>query len=189
MDDRLDDELKAYVDRWRQPVSVDPALRDRVLAEARDAGAPRGRAPIAGRLLRLAAPIAVLSAAAVVLAMAIGEHRDTTAGRSGVPSGISSAATRSEMSMVQFVIVANGASRVSLVGDFNGWDPKATPLQRASRSGGGVWAATVPLAPGLYHYTYVVDGRRWMADPVAPRSAHDDYAAPSSVLTVMRRGT
>ena len=38
---------------------------------------------------------------------------------------------------VRFAVMAAGAARVSLVGDFNGWDPDATPLRLATGSGAG----------------------------------------------------
>jgi 1,4-alpha-glucan branching enzyme len=48
----------------------------------------------------------------------------------------------------------------------------------------GVWTITIPLAPGRYHYTFVVDGTTWVADPMAPRTLEDDFGRPNSVITV-----
>jgi hypothetical protein len=42
----------------------------------------------------------------------------------------------------------------------------------------------VPLAPGRYQYAFVVDGRRFLADPSAPRATGDDFGTPTSVVTV-----
>jgi len=42
----------------------------------------------------------------------------------------------------------------------------------------------VPLAPGRYGYAFVLDGRRFVADPAAPRALGDDFGAPTSVVTV-----
>ncbi len=42
----------------------------------------------------------------------------------------------------------------------------------------------MPLAPGRYQYAFVVDGRRFVADPAAPRAVDDDFGQPSSVVTV-----
>lgn len=84
--------------------------------------------------------------------------------------------------VVQFVLVAPTASRVSLVGDFNGWDDRATPLSQASSR--GVWAVEIPLEPGRHAYAFVVNDSAWVADPAAARAPGDDFGAPSSVIVV-----
>jgi Glycogen recognition site of AMP-activated protein kinase len=82
---------------------------------------------------------------------------------------------------MNFVFVARSASSVAIVGDFNDWQEGASPLYQVTDS---VWAITIPLAPGRYHYTFVVDGTRWVADPLAPRTIEDDFGRPNSVITV-----
>jgi 1,4-alpha-glucan branching enzyme len=78
--------------------------------------------------------------------------------------------TRSEVAApsanVRFVYVAPGATSVSLVGDFNQWNPTAKPLRRL---GDGTWITDVPLPPGRYAYAFVVDGKV-VVDPAAPRA-------------------
>jgi 1,4-alpha-glucan branching enzyme len=69
-----------------------------------------------------------------------------------------------------FAAWAPNAREVSVVGDFNGWNPSATPLSRQGPS--GVWAGLVPgVGPGaLYKYSIVSpDGgaRFERADPYA----------------------
>src|SRR5262245_14742672 len=80
---------------------------------------------------------------------------------------------------VQFRLVAPDAGQVSLVGDFNRWDPVALPLRRSSD--GRTWEVEVRLRPGRYSYSFVVDGRL-ARDPAAPQEAGDDYGSPNSVL-------
>ena len=84
--------------------------------------------------------------------------------------------------MMEFVFVNSSASSVAIVGDFNDWEEGGSPLRRVSEP--GVWAITIPLAPGRYHYTFVVDGTKWVADPLAPRTLEDDFGRPNSVITV-----
>jgi 1,4-alpha-glucan branching enzyme len=79
-------------------------------------------------------------------------------------------------------LAAPASSRVSVVGDFNDWDPAATPLRPAGD--GGTWMVELHLKPGRYHYTFLIDGRRWVSDPSEPRAAESDFGAPMSVLTV-----
>jgi hypothetical protein len=81
---------------------------------------------------------------------------------------------------VQFVFVAEQAQRISLVGDFNDWDPTAT---RMTRGAGGVWYVVVPLQPGRIAYSFVVDDKVWHADPEAAVTTHD-FGRPSSVVYV-----
>jgi 1,4-alpha-glucan branching enzyme len=78
--------------------------------------------------------------------------------------------------------LAAPASRVAVVGDFNDWDPAATPLRRTDD--GAIWTVELHLKPGRYHYTFLIDGRRWAGDPAGPRAVESDFGAPVSVLTV-----
>jgi serine protease AprX len=80
---------------------------------------------------------------------------------------------------VRFSFVAPSAARVSLVGDFNRWDPIALPLRRGGD--GRTWEVEVRLPPGRYSYSFVVDGRL-ARDPAAPQDAADDYGSANSVL-------
>jgi 1,4-alpha-glucan branching enzyme len=85
---------------------------------------------------------------------------------------------------IEFALRTPADSAVVLVGDFNDWNPAATPLRRASD---GVWSVTVPLRPGRYRYTFIVDGTRWRRDPAAPPALEDDFGAPTSVITIAQR--
>jgi len=71
------------------------------------------------------------------------------------------------------------AEHVTVIGDFNDWDPTATPLTRHD----GEWSATVPLKPGRYRYAFLVDGRTLEADPAGP-TASDEFGSPASAVTV-----
>ena len=82
---------------------------------------------------------------------------------------------------VRFSLVAPSAVRVTLVGDFNGWNPAGLPMRRSSS--GETWEVEVGLPPGRYTYAFVVDGRL-ARDPAAAEAAHDDFGASSSVLLV-----
>ena len=77
---------------------------------------------------------------------------------------------------------APASSRVAVVGDFNDWDPAATPLRPTGER--GTWVVELRLKPGRYHYTFLIDGRRWERDPSEAPAAESDFGAPVSVLTV-----
>ncbi len=74
----------------------------------------------------------------------------------------------------------NSAQEVALVGDFNGWDEHATPMIR--RSNDGAWSAKVPLPPGRHVYAFVVDGRKWLVDPLAPQVPDEGYGPANAVV-------
>jgi hypothetical protein len=78
------------------------------------------------------------------------------------------------------VQLANAKS-VAVVGDFNGWDPSATPMERVGTS--GFWSATLLALPGRHTYAFLVDGTTLMADPRAPH-AKSNFGGDASVLMV-----
>jgi hypothetical protein len=80
---------------------------------------------------------------------------------------------------VEFPFRDPGATRVFLVGDFNGWDPSRTPL--AGPDGEGRWSVEVPLGPGVWRYAFVVDGT-WIRPPDAPRYEEDGFGGQHGVL-------
>ena len=79
-----------------------------------------------------------------------------------------------EKPATRFSVWAPNAQSVSVVGDFNGWDPRAHPMQG---SDSGVWSITVPQAQkgSIYKYHVVARGGGWRqdkADPYAFRCEH-----------------
>jgi hypothetical protein len=96
-----------------------------------------------------------------------------------VLAGVLSRNRRLGAGQVTFTLAEPAASRVSLIGDFNDWNPDANPLRRHDSK----WSVTLRLKPGRYRYSFVVNGSSWRADPGTP-SAGDDFGTPSSVITV-----
>ena len=74
------------------------------------------------------------------------------------------------------------AKTVAVVGDFNGWDPSVTPMQRVGKD--GPWSATVLAKPGRHTYAFMVDGATLVADPRAPRAKSSDFDGDASVMMV-----
>ncbi len=74
-----------------------------------------------------------------------------------------------------------GAQTASLVGEFNQWDPKATPMVRARN---GEFSATLNLEAGReYHFRYLLDGTRWENDTQADRYAPNAFGTQKSVVS------
>jgi hypothetical protein len=168
MFDRDDDIVERVVRQLRQPVSIDPALDARVMEEIASDAAPLATPRPWFQLRRWPWLAAAAALGAVLIARPWGGSGDSAA-----------------LNPFQFVLVAPQAASVSLVGDFNDWDPARSPMQTAQ----GVWATTVPLAPGRYRYAFLVNGVEWRADPGAPRARDDEFGTPSSVITVGGNGS
>jgi hypothetical protein len=82
--------------------------------------------------------------------------------------------------LVEFRFGAAQASEVALVGDFNGWQPSHSLYETAP----GVWSVVVALEPGVYDYSFIVDGETWQLDPLAPQVA-DGFGGANSRLAVL----
>ena len=52
----------------------------------------------------------------------------------------------------------------------------------ARRASDGRWSANVPLTPGRHTYAFVVDGTRWLVDPLAPRVPDDGFGPANAVV-------
>ena len=101
------------------------------------------------------------------------------------PVTAQAAPTPDTVHVVRFVFVDSGAASVALVGDFNEWTRGATELKRSGAP--GVWTVSVPLTPGRHEYAFIINGSRWVADPLAIRSS-DDFGTESSVIRVDAAG-
>lgn len=200
----LPDEVAQLVDALREPEPVRPAWRAALLHEI-DTLPPPHRAPPAERAIswrRRRVPLSPLGlAAAALMCIAIGAAGAIvlTGGREVAQAPASPADQRAAEvrtvadarpvgaapggagTEVRFVIVAPSASRVSVVGNFNGWNPRASPMERSSS--GDAWVRDVTLPPGRHVYAFVVDGVIHV-DPSAPRAAEDDFGIPSSAIVV-----
>jgi hypothetical protein len=175
--ERDDDMLDRVIERLRQPVEMDPRLDAAVMARVASTDAT-SRITRAWEWLRRPREIAVSPLAGFALAATIAALLLWTGLRHTRP-GL--APTSVGVTAVQFVVVAPGAESVALVGDFNDWDARLTPMR--AEHDGRLWTVTIPLRTGRHRYAFLVDGAHWLADPSAPR-AQDDFGAPSSVVTV-----
>jgi len=99
-----------------------------------------------------------------------------------LPLPESRVALREGEGIAQFVARFPGAHSVAVVGSFNDWQPESTRLEDPDHD--GVWGASVVLPAGAHEYMFVVDGERWIADPLAERFVQDDYGRENSVVLV-----
>lgn len=87
-----------------------------------------------------------------------------------------------EEGIADFVGRFPGARSVEVVGSFNDWRPGATVLRDADHD--GVWRAALVLPSGQHQYMFIVDGERWVTDPLAGRYVDDGYGRQNAVLIV-----
>ena len=86
-----------------------------------------------------------------------------------------------ETSMRQtFRFSAPGAMSVLLVGDFTHWQQGGIPMRKGK---GGIWTATVSLAPGKHNYRFMVDGE-WRDDPECTLRVANPYGTQNMVREV-----
>ncbi len=81
-----------------------------------------------------------------------------------MPDGVQYGATDHGDGSVTFALYAPGKRFVSLVGDFNDWDPDEN---RMIRSPDGSWWITLDMEDGRHLYQYEVDGHLLIGDPYA----------------------
>ena len=76
--------------------------------------------------------------------------------RPGPAAQNSGASSRRPLHLVDFFCRAPQAGSVSLIGDFNNWDPKVHPMQRMPD---GAWFIRIELPHGHHQYLFLVDGK------------------------------
>jgi hypothetical protein len=169
----------------------------------RIAAGTRGRAaaPAPNRLRWLLEPrpvrirpvYGVLAAAALLLVVLLPRGGDPVVDQNGEAIGVAhqdpdteGLASRDPGSaesitvFVQFRLEAPSASDVRLAGSFTGWEPR----YELRETGPGMWSVLVPLSPGVHDYAFVVDGRDWVPDPVAP-TVDDGFGGENSRLALL----
>lgn len=73
---------------------------------------------------------------------------------------------------------------VFLVGDFNGWDESADPMEQQED---GLHAVTIRLAPGEYEFKYKC-GAAWFNDRCAHKYVPNCWGSENSVVVVPPQG-
>lgn len=84
--------------------------------------------------------------------------------------------------IAQFVGRFPGARSVEVVGSFTDWQPGAVVLRDEDHD--GIWRGTVVLPVGQHEYMFVVDGERWVTDPLAGRYVDDGFGRMNALLFV-----
>ncbi len=81
---------------------------------------------------------------------------------------------------VNFFLTAPAARMVSVIGDFNHWNPTANPMQRRID---GAWFVQIALTHGHHQYQFLVDGKP-QTDPQAMGLARNENGEQVSLVAV-----
>ena len=81
---------------------------------------------------------------------------------------------------VNFICMAPQARSVSLVGDFNGWNPATHPMKQGPDK---AWSYTLELKHGHHRYAFLVDGVVTL-DPRAQGVTRNDKNERVSLIPV-----
>ena len=76
--------------------------------------------------------------------------------------------------------LADAEQHVSVVGDFNEWDPLANPLEQDS-SGRRSVTAELPVGAS-YHFKYLAEDGAWFCDPDVAECQLNEYGEMNSLL-------
>ena len=76
--------------------------------------------------------------------------------------------------------LADTPNPVSVLGDFNGWDPHAHPLKK--RTNGTRSATVVVPKGGRYTFKYLADGGTWFNEIDADEHTTNEYGEVNSVV-------
>jgi hypothetical protein len=126
-----------------------------------------------GALSMAAASIAIVS---VMVVGSAGRHRPAMVVE--VPAAAANIAGTVEVT-VRFTLMAQGARKVAVAGDFNNWDPESAQL--VNQDGKGNFVGTMKLPAGAHEYMFVVDGE-WVTDPTAAELRPDGFGRTNAVL-------
>jgi hypothetical protein len=84
---------------------------------------------------------------------------------------------------IHLMIEVPGASTVSVVGDWNGWNPGIDMLK--DPEGDGIWEIKLRLDKNNeYRYQFLINGREWVPDPASPVQVDDGFGGINSVLEI-----
>ncbi|MEK6769753.1 MAG: glycogen-binding domain-containing protein [Gemmatimonadota bacterium] len=119
----------------------------------------------------------------VSLGMRVGGSVGGFAGRarSGVPQPNAERRVRVEPLAereARVTFLMSDATDVAIAGEWNAWTPVVlTPLGR------GAWQAVLPLGPGAYRFSLVVDGERWVV-PTGVPNLPDGFGGSVGLLVI-----
>ncbi len=81
---------------------------------------------------------------------------------------------------VRLTFASPRAHSVAVAGEFNKWRTDADEMKKDD----GAWSIDLKLKPGVYTYSFLVDGTSWVPDPRAESYEDDGFGSQNAVLRV-----
>src|SRR5258708_4025328 len=197
-DFELDSTIEQIAREARRGVAISRDARDRGLEAVRAEPLPLHstggwRSFFAPRAVVVApSRVAVLAAGLVGIGvvLGVGSRFDQNGREAGPPEASAVASPRISASdtVFTFVVIAPGAGRVSVVGDFNQWSSGANPMTRIENS--NAWSVTVRMPAGRHLYSFFTvgkDGGQWLGDPNAPAAPRAWFDPPHPLTIPLTR--
>ena len=173
-------------------LSDDGSVRDRITRWLESLSSPVELRvhPLPAFLVILGIMVGVWGLRGTIDPTSLGERRapiaEQTTG-SGAASGASQpeettriASESGETVWIRFVYTGDAAESVAVAGDFSKWEP--IPLSSRTVNGQIIWTGLVPVRRGEHEYQFVINGERWVTDPLAPIQRNDGFGATNAVL-------
>lgn len=194
--------VRRAIDELRRVPSTDHAAISRVVAAAaaaRVAPADDDTLIDAARVRRVRRfTLAGVAAAAAVAGFALSSARRSTttpiAARAASVATAAAIVTQTPLQAVanstadvlpiakQFVFNNRVAHSVSVIGDFNMWNPESARMTRSAD--GDLWSATLPILPGRHMYAFMVDDSIFVLDPREAKARNSDLGVEASITIV-----
>jgi hypothetical protein len=91
--------------------------------------------------------------------------------------------TSKQMVTINLSLEAPHATSVSVVGDWNAWNPRAHILH--DPEGDGIWEIKLRLNSNQdYRYQFLIDGTYWIPDPGSLIQVDDGFGGTNSILEI-----
>lgn len=85
-----------------------------------------------------------------------------------------------ELVWVRFIYVDENANNIAIAGDFNNWEPH--PLTEQQINGEDVWTGFFAMPRGENKYMFVVNGEKWVTDPLANMYQDDGFGNKNAII-------
>ncbi len=128
---------------------------------------------LGSRVLRWNVATALATAALVVVAVVVVMRMPQQA-------GMNIAKQTEPVVTVRLTFRAPEAHSVAVAGEFNKWKTDADEMKKTD----GMWSIDLKLRPGVYTYSFIVDGKSWVPDPGAESYEDDGFGSRNAVLRV-----
>lgn len=179
--EQLIGETRAFVDGRPVPDFVHAVMSEVEQLQVDHAKTPRSWIARTGRQLWTPRSVTfafrpaytVVAAAAVLLLAVVLSNEWSNRSAVATPGG-------SERVYVQFRLQTSEATDVRLAGSFTHWQPQYQLHETAP----GLWTVTLPLAPGVHDYAFIIDGHRWVTDSYAA-AVQDGFGGSNSRITLI----